>query len=530
MKKIKILVVDDYRENIEALVSLIDNDDVEIHSAMNADDALELVAHHEFGLALLDVQMPGTGGFELATIIRGVKRFRALPIIFVTAHPQDSAFLFKGYQAGAVDLLFKPLDPNMVRAKVAVFVELAQQRNLMQDNLVELERLKIEAEAANLAKSQFLANMSHEIRTPLSAVIGFSELITSGLPTPQEKAQCTAAIRRNGTLLLHLIDDILDISKIESNRLQLEELPFDLVDLLRDIESTMSFRALENSVSLRFQVPKLATRTYASDPVRIKQVLLNIIGNAIKFTPGGSVLVDTNVETLNAAVDRLLIRVTDSGVGLTPEQSKRLFQPFSQGDPSTKRRFGGSGLGLVIARQIALATGGDIRLIRSQPQGGSVFEVELHLTRTEPLPARTGAGAPAAGASAEDGGLSLTGKKILAVDDSADNLTLLEMFLKKTGADVVFADNAVKAIDEVKNASFDAILMDIQMPGMDGHEATQTIRGMNFSKPIIALTAHALGSEHDKCRRSGCTTVLTKPISRTALLAALESQLRSRDA
>jgi signal transduction histidine kinase/BarA-like signal transduction histidine kinase len=524
---IKILIVDDYRENIEALSQLIPKEKVEIYSAMNANEALELVSRHEFSLALLDVQMPETTGFELADIIRGVKKFKTLPIIFVTAQPEDSNLIFKSYESGAVDLLFKPLDPNVVRAKVQTFVELAEQRNLLQTQVAELERLRVDAESANLAKSQFLANMSHEIRTPLAAVMGFAEIVSRGRSNHKEVEACSSAIKRNGDLLMRLIDDILDLSKIEANRLELQSMEFNLRELLQDVETTMSFRANENGVVLSFIFPEDSQRNYISDPVRLKQILLNVIGNAIKFNPQGRVRVeaelveDTTSRIDRKLVDRLSVSVADDGVGLNPQQVDRLFQPFVQGDATTKRHFGGSGLGLYIARKIARATGGDVRLAKATPGSGATFMIELMLARasSSTLPKKAPEPQPL---PCKD---YFKGRKILAVDDSPDNLTLIDVFLEDSGASVTYAENGMRAIAEARKNNFDLILMDVQMPGMDGHETTEEIRRMNFDKPIVALTAHALKTEHDKCRQAGCDSVLTKPISRDKLVAHLRQYL-----
>ncbi|MBX3022452.1 MAG: response regulator [Bdellovibrionales bacterium] len=535
MLKTKILIVDDLKENIDALSLLLNNDNVETHTAMNADQALELITLHEFGLALLDVQMPGTSGFELAKLIRSVKRFRSLPIIFVTAHREDSSLIFEGYSSGAVDVLFKPLDANIVRAKVQMFVELAQQKALLQSHVRELERLRIEADAANIAKSQFLANMSHEIRTPLAAVMGFAELIARNQPASDENRELVSGIERNGALLLRLIDDILDLSKIEANRLELERTEFDFAEILHDIQTTLSFRAKEKGLFLDFKRPAGFPHSFMSDPTRIKQILLNIIGNAIKFTASGRVEVQIQSApdgSMGAgSADRIQVQVTDQGVGLTHEQAERLFKPFGQADASTRRQFGGSGLGLMISRQIARALGGDIRLVSSQAGTGSTFLVELRLeragattTRAEPPAdqASTTAG-PATNKPEEP--VNFTGKHILAVDDSPDNLTLVSLFLKGSGAEVSFAENGLKAIGEVRSRNFDLILMDVQMPGMDGNEATEEIRRLGYRGPIVALTAHAIRAEQEKCRKAGCNAVLTKPVTRAALLNKIGSHL-----
>ena len=525
MKKTKVLIVDDYKENIEALSQLIEDERVETHFALNASDALELISQHEFGLALLDVQMPGTSGFELAQLIRSVKRFKSLPIIFVTAQPQDSSLIFQGYQTGAIDVLFKPLDPNMVRAKVQMFVELAQQKALLESHVEELERLRHEADAANLAKSQFLANMSHEIRTPLAAVMGFAEMIAKGVGSEKDKEECTDAIKRNGTLLMRLIDDLLDLSKIEANKFELEKVAFSLLTLLRDVESTMSFKAREKGVQLKFAFPNQLHSSYLADVVKLKQVLLNVIGNAVKFSPGGVVRVDVQVKSeADPIMDRLIVTITDNGVGLNKQQMDRLFQPFGQADPSTKRKFGGSGLGLIISRQIARAMGGDLSLISSTPNEGSVFQIECLIERSNEVEIFKSKTENSIG-DVNELSKALEGRRILAVDDSQDNLMLISHFLKGTGLDISYAENGFQAIEAAGDKDFDLILMDIQMPGMDGHETTVEIRGRGYKKPIIALTAHALKFEHDKCRQSGCDAVLTKPISRTALIDALQSYI-----
>jgi two-component system, sensor histidine kinase len=523
MNKIKILIVDDYKENILALSQLIASEDLEIFEAMNAEEALELITMHEFGLALLDVQMPNTTGLELAKIIRSVNRFRSLPIIFVTAHQENSSIIFEGYQTGAVDLLFKPLNPNAVRAKVQMFVELAQQRARLQSYVQELEQLKLEAESANIAKNQFLANMSHEIRTPLSAVMGFAELLTKKSVTDEEKKECAAAIKRNGQSLMRLIDDILDTSKIEAGKLEFENEVFDLFEILNDVDSTMSIRAKENGVHFSFKNAEISQTKYYADSVRIKQVLLNIIGNAIKFTQGGSVTVSTKIETLlDSENDKLSILIIDNGVGITPDQAEKLFSPFSQGDSSTKRRFGGSGLGLVISRQIARALDGDIRLLQSEQNKGSTFLIELTLPHaTEKNLQKTSAHKDDF-VFTDDKNISLTHMKILAVDDSPDNLTLLSHYLKQSQAQLTFATSGVQALEEMKKADFDLVLMDVQMPGLDGHETTREIRRRGFTKPIIALTAHAQRSEHEKCKQAGCDDVLTKPVSKSKLLTAVQ--------
>ncbi len=386
MTKIKILVVDDIQQNIDALAALIAADDVEIVSTTDPNEALAILTKGEFGLALVDVEMPLMSGFDLARTIRSVKRYRHLPLIFVTAHQANANFLFEGYETGAVDMLFKPIDPNIVRQKVRFFVEVQQQKSLLHQHMEELERLKIVAEAANFAKTQFLANMSHEIRTPLTAILGFTGILLKENLSNEERQKYVGSVERNGDLLLRLIDDILDLSKIEANRLDLENIEFDLGDILRDVSATLSLKAQQKNVVLNLQVPSTEQANYKGDPTRIKQVLLNIIGNAIKFTAAGTVDVQvkitdkTTTHELKALRRHLItVQVRDEGVGIEPSQVSHLFEIFSQADPSTKRNFGGTGLGLVISRKIARSMNGDVKLVSSALGQGSIFEIKLEL-------------------------------------------------------------------------------------------------------------------------------------------------------
>ena len=515
--KTKILIVDDLKENILALSELIRADDVEIISALTPDEALNLILDHDFALALLDVQMPTMSGFDLARMIRGVRRSKNLPIIFVTAHQAQPGAIFEGYETGAVDILFKPLDPHIVRSKVRVFVRLDQQNRLMQQQMETMSRLKRQADAANLAKSRFLANMSHEIRTPLGAVLGFSEVLAHEEVTEKEKAEHLDAISRNGHLLLQIIDDILDLSQIEAEQTKFEVHSFQLKELLDDLMASLSVRANAKKIHLRMPDSEGETRTFKSDPLRIKQIMLNLVGNAIKFTNTGGVSVDLKVEDTIGGKKLLQFTVTDTGIGLSPGQADKIFEPFTQADDSTRRLFGGSGLGLVIARQLARKLGGDVRLISSIMGKGTVFEATVVVEdalSTKPSQS-------VKSAEHEQSHEKLSGHSVLVVDDVSDNRRLMERYLKTTGAKIGLAASGFEALEMVKQSDWDIILMDIQMPHMDGYEATTQLRNTGYHKPIIALTAHAMREELDKCLRAGCNETLTKPISKGELINKL---------
>lgn len=525
LEKTKILIVDDHKENILALSELIANPDLEILTAQRPEEALAHLLDHDFALALLDVQMPEITGFELAQLIRGVHKTRHLPVIFVTAQQQDQQIIFQGYESGAVDLLFKPLDPHIVRSKVRTFVELDKQNKLLKAKMEEVEVLRQKAEHANMAKSQFLANMSHEIRTPLASVLGFSDVLTQDELDEQERKDSVSAIRRNGELLLRLIDDILDLSKIEAHQLHFMRSDFVLGELLADVESTLSLKAKDKGIDLLFETSANLDQVYNSDFARVKQILLNVIGNAIKFTDKGSVTVhlfQSRAKNSTEKTDRLIFEVVDTGIGISAEQTQKLFQPFSQADLSTRKRFGGTGLGLIISRQLARSLRGDLKLISSEFGKGSFFEISMEFDwgRSEETPKFD--------KKVESTGkkLDLTGKKLLVVDDVSDNRLLIERYMQGTHAEILLASNGLEAIDIALKQAPDLILMDIQMPEMDGYETVRRIRSQGFKKPILALTAHAMKEEGEKCIEAGCTAVLTKPARRQDLMARISEVLR----
>ena len=414
----------------------------------------------------------------------------------------------------------------LLKKSQALAEELQQQRVVMEQQVDELEKLRVAAEAANVAKSIFLANMSHEIRTPLASVMGFADLIARGEVPAHEIDDCAASIRRNGNLLLRLIDDILDLSKIEANRIEMEKTDSSIIEVLEDVDSTLSFKAREKGITLRFKNPENYETNHVFDPIRLKQILLNVIGNAVKFTPRGEVVVTTEITPNSPTSDVIRLTVQDQGVGIALDSMERLFHPFGQADATVKREYGGSGLGLVISRRLAKAMGGTVRILSSVIGQGSVFEIIVILDRSE----KTSIVKSLRKKSAQEARpmeVSLSDRRILAVDDARDNLILIEMFLRNTKAEIVFANNGLEALDAYKKQSFDLVLMDIQMPKMDGLEATEEIRKLNTEVPIIALTAHVGQSEYDSCIQAGCNDVLLKPISKNHLIEIVQKSLSS---
>lgn len=388
--------------------------------------------------------------------------------------------------------------------------EMARRAGVAIDNA----RLYEEAEAANQAKNLFLANMSHEIRTPLGAILGFTELLDSKEIAADESKKYTEIISRNGKLLNQLIDDILDISKIEAGHLETEVLEISLPQLVNDIAAVMRFRAQEKGLAFTVQWDTDVPTTVYSDPIRLRQILLNIVGNAVKFTERGEIKIRISN---NAAEEMLHFTIEDSGRGIPKAQKDLVFNWFTQADASTTRKFGGTGLGLALSRHLAQALGGELTL-HEKAGPGSCFMIKIKNQTPAFKPIKsflspTEASVPAA--------KSLENLFVLLVEDSLDNQVLLQMLLQRMGVRVEFAENGLEGVQKALNGNHDLVIMDIQMPVMDGLQATAELRKNNYNKPIIALTAHAMKEEREKILAVGCSAHLSKPINKNELMQVI---------
>jgi PAS domain S-box-containing protein len=389
----------------------------------------------------------------------------------------------------------------------------------------ELRRANAAAFAANQAKSRFLANMSHEIRTPLGAIVGFADLLLDDRSTPAERQEFAQVIRRNGLHLNELIDRILDLSKVEAGRLETVRRPVHVREVISDVLASLQLKAREKGLELSADVAPEVPAVIRTDAMRLRQILLNAVGNALKFTERGSVRIRVGMVPDGGDGDRLICDIIDTGIGLTREEQTRLFQPFSQANAEVARRFGGTGLGLTLSRHLAAMLGGSFELLRSEVGRGSTFRLTLTGEAAGGEAARQGAVA-AAGAHMPAG--PLAGMSVLLADDVAAGRRLVRRYLERAGATVDTADNGREAIERASAKTYDAILMDLQMPEVDGYEATATLRARAYHGPIVALTAHTQRDQVASVLVSGFSGHLGKPVDREAMIEQLRQLLEMR--
>ncbi|MDX1964941.1 MAG: ATP-binding protein [Pirellulales bacterium] len=392
-----------------------------------------------------------------------------------------------------------------------------------------------QARIATKAKSEFLANMSHEIRTPMTAILGYAELLLVDgdlNKAPDSRLESIRTIQRNGEHLLGIINDILDLSKIESGKLNLELLKHAPQNLVDDVLTLMLVRARAKGLALKAIYETAIPATIQTDPLRLRQILVNLVGNAIKFTEHGGVRLE--IRLVNSFTPRMEFDVIDTGIGLSDEQRQRLFHAFSQADNSMSRKFGGTGLGLTISKRLARMLGGDVSIVESTVGVGTRFRATV---LTGPLlgvpliePCHRSSESLNLPSRPENSLLSITlnGHRVLLAEDGPDNQRLISHVLRKAGATVNIVENGKQAVDEALRANtvgeaYDVVLMDMQMPVLDGYEATMQLRARGYCQPIVALTAHAMSGDRDKCIAAGCDEYATKPIDRGKLYQIIQA-------
>ena len=670
LNKFNILLVDDRPENLITLEGILESPELVIFKASSGNEALSLMFENNFALVLLDVQMPGMDGFETAEIMRSTERTRNVPIIFVTAISTERKYIFKGYEKGAVDYLYKPLDLEILKSKIKAYIEFFKHKQELIDTTIKLEKTiaelnkaKVIAEEATKAKSSFLANMSHEIRTPLNGIIGMAELILMD-ELPELQHERLIDLKTSSESLLEIINEILDISKIEADKLEIECVSFSLRKMIEKCVRLLAVKAFEKNIEMVCHIDPSLPDYYIGDPLRIRQILINLLGNAIKFTQTGYVGVFVNhFGTIgnNIAIKFL---VKDTGIGIPEKRVPFIFKPYLQADNSTSRNYGGTGLGLTISKKMVEMMGGEIS-VHSKKGEGSEFSFTLMLSKTEgdtdfyQLDPSTiqpefkvllvddnkvvqnsisellnqwnitcdilssyheseslnehnrGIYNLALIDSemlladqnmtlktmheklslANDGRIVVLGSnlsaiqigklsklgiqlfinkpvlqsdlksllmkinsnseqvtaqfmpvenkeqkevasvkakkvRILLAEDQPINRKIVIGLLKRCNWQIISAENGEEAIEKFSNEPFDLILMDVQMPKIDGFDATRQIRQLEETTggriPIVAMTAHAMMGDKEKCLNSGMDYYLTKPIDSKELIKLIQ--------
>ena len=531
----KILIVNDDPASLFALASLLarwaDDNGCAVLTARSGEEALRQVLQHEFAVILLDVNMPGMDGFETAEAIHSRPRSAAIPIIFITAYLADEMHRLKGYEKGAVDYLFTPVIPQMLQAKVGVFVAMARKtlelqshaealraRTLELSALNErLEQEKREREAAvleNKAKDEFLAMLGHELRNPLSAISSAATLIGMDGVSPESAQRARQIIGRQCLHLSHIVDDLLDLGRVMSGKILLERKRFDLSALLATCMETLSATGRTRDYTVRLDsVPAWVD----ADPTRVEQIIVNLLDNAFKYTAQGGVI---NI-TASVDGDAAVLEVRDSGVGISPALLPHVFDVFVQGESSLDRAQGGMGIGLALVHQLVSLHDGSIAAYSEGAGRGSRFVLRLPHAR-----ARAEAAAPAGSAPADAPQADCCA---LIVEDNEDGREMMAMLLDSFGTRVLQAADGAAGLEAARAHLPDIALVDIGLPGMDGYEVARRLRADPATQGmrLVALTGYGLLEDQQRALQAGFDLHLVKPVPPERLREAIASCLRA---
>ncbi len=528
MKKDKILIVDDKEENLISLERILSDFDIEFVRASSGEDALKYTLKDEFAMAILDVQMPGMDGYETLELMRQRKKTKLLPVIFVSAIHQSDLHIIKGIETGAVDFIPKPIIPEVLKGKVSVFLDLYRQRKELDILLVYLEKKneeliieKNKAEEATRSKSLFLANMSHEIRSPMNGILGLSKLLQQSNLDSEQKDMLDV-MARSGENLIQIINDILDYSKIEAGQIEIENIDFDIREVTETIFHLLNYKAIERDTDFKIELDETIPDILIGDSLRLNQILMNLASNALKFTQNGSVTLSIKCIKKTKELVSLFFSVKDTGIGISKDAQAKLFREFMQSDKSITREYGGTGLGLAISKNLTQLMGGKI-IVESELGIGSEFMFELKFGHKEKETNMF-----------EDQEIKPPSNlSILVAEDNPINQKVVMLTLRMMGLSCDIAKNGIEAFEMYKKDRYQVILMDMQMPVLDGVSATEKIRSFEVSETIeeptyiIALTANAFIEDKQRCIEAGMNDFLSKPFKEDGLRKILNQASKS---
>lgn len=510
-----ILLVDDRPENLLALEKILERPGIDIIKAYSGNEALGLLLEHDFALILLDVMMPEMDGFETAELIRGNSETKHIPIIFVTAISKEQQHVFKGYESGAVDYLFKPLNPDILIGKVNVFLELHRQKSELKAVNHQLHKARLEAEVASRAKSNFLNRLSHELRTPLNGVIGMTGLLLD-TDLAKKQREFVETVRGSADKLLTVINDILDFSQIDVGGLDLETLDFNLRTTLEDAGDIIGIRAHEKGLEFICLIEPDVPSLVRGDPGRLRQILSYLTDNAIKYTPEGEISLHVSTQSENDSRAVIRFEISDTGIGIPEEQQPYLFDAFSQVDRKTSGDPGGTGLGLTISRDLIEMMDGEIGMSSIEGEGSTFwFTIRLEKQAAVHLPEPVG-----------DGGIS--GIRVLVVDDNATNRRLLALLLDSWDCrydEATEGETALQMLNEAADIGdpFHIAVLDMQMPGMDGETLGAKIKDIPklSDTRLVMMTSTGRRGDAGRLQKIGFDAYLPKPVKQGLLYDCL---------